>query len=70
MDIFYQISHLTFNVIIPYSCITDIENPNNSKILTILYNDGKEEETLIIDFGANIKYAHPIIYGKFKEAAE
>ena len=59
-----------FNVLIPYTCITDIENLNNSKILTILYNDGKEKETLIIDFGANIKYVHPIIYGKFKEATE
>lgn len=62
-----KIAIAPFNLVIPYSSITNIENLDYSKILTIIYNDGKEQETLVLNFGANTKYVHPILYGKFKE---
>ena len=66
----HQIKHLNFQCNNSVYLHHRYRKSEQLKDLTILYTDSKEKETLIIDFGADIKYAHPIIYGKFKEATE
>lgn len=56
-----------FNLVIPYSSIINIENLDYAKILTIIYDDSGRQESVILNFGANNKYVHPILFAKFKE---